>query len=204
MIINHYKEPFFHIVVNNVFSESVLTVIHEDINLLKSELKSEEHTSSATDDKGNYLKKTKGIFLYESENFEKLKIMDYVGDILKAISKSNWNNKSFHRMFKRSFWGSELLSRYTHGDYYTPHVDDGIFTMVTYFYDNYENITGGDLYFPEHDHLHKCKDNQSILFFSKEVHGVTPVKTDLKSNRYSITSFTAYESDIPKKLIIKN
>ena len=36
---------------------------------------------------------------------------------------------------------------------YKPHYDDGLFTLVTFLYDDYENRIGGDLYFPEHDYF---------------------------------------------------
>ena len=88
-------------------------------------------------------------------------------------------------------WGSKLINCYKKNDYYKPHVDYGIFSLIFFLWDNTSNFEGGDLFFPEYDYLHKCNNNCGILFFSKELHGVTPIiVNEEKSTRYSIVTFS--------------
>ena len=75
-------------------------------------------------------------------------------------------------------------------------------------WDDTSNFEGGDLYFPEYDYLHKCKSNHGMLFFSKELHGVTPIiVNDEKSTRYSIVTFSIMNEEnitSKKRNIIEN
>ena len=80
-----------------------------------------------------------------------------------------WKNQAFHRLYEEAIWTGFLLNHYERDDYYLPHTDDGLFTFITFLFDDCDNRVGGDLYFPEYDYLHECKNNQSILFLSNEV-----------------------------------
>lgn len=193
MIIRNKNEPFFHIVIDEIFSDSILPTIYEEINSLKNELKSGDMTKAALDSFGNSLKKNKGIFLVESKNYKNSKVISSIDASIKKISKcKNWENKTFCRMYNSVMWGGELLNCYDSSDYYMPHTDSGLFTMITFLYENHENgdLQGGDLYFPEYDYLHKCNNNQAIIFFSKELHGVTTFTSNKNCKRYSIVTFS--------------
>jgi len=196
MNIQHNDFPFYHIVIDEVFSKSILPSIYEEINLLKKEFKPPEFTESAKQN-GKILKKNKGIFLQESKIFGDLKIINHIDNISKKVGHdNNWKNKTFQRMYKTLMWGSDLLNHYSSDDYYLPHFDGGIFSMVTFLYENYDIHEGGDLHFPEHNYTHKCKNNQSIIFFAKEIHEVTKLKGDENINRYSIVTFSKYNEQL--------
>jgi len=197
MIIKNKNEPFFHIIVDEIFSHSVLPMVYEEINSLKNEFKSEDMTKPAVDNFGNSLKKNKGVFLAESKNYKNSKIISSINASIKEISKyKNWQNKTFCRMYNSAMWGSELLNCYSSGDYYMPHTDSGLFTMITFLYENHKNgdSHGGDLYFPEYDYLHKCNNNQAIIFFSKELHGATTFTCNKNCKRYSIVTFSQLDN----------
>lgn len=191
MKILHNDNPFFNISLENVFSAEELKIIFKEINELKEKFKDPNSTRSATIH-SEILKKNTGMFLVEYKNYENLKTIKIIDKSIKKIStNSNWENLAFKRIFNSLMWGSELINCYKKNDYYKPHVDDGIFSIIFFLWDNTSNFEGGDLYFPEHDYLHKCKSNHGILFFSKEMHGVTPIITnDEESNRYSIVTFS--------------
>ncbi len=188
MKIKYVEEPFFHIVVENTFSD--LNLIFNEMYLLKDKFLSPESSGGATFEGGEHKKKNKGLFLNGCKDYQSLKTVSNIREVILNINHSKeWKNRVFHRMFQYTGWTGYLLSHYESGDYYKPHYDDGLFTLVTFLFDDYENRIGGDLYFPEYDYLHKCKNNQSILFFSKEIHQVTTFKS--KNNRYSISTFSA-------------
>ena len=198
MKIIYNDNPFFHISLENVFSAEELKIIFKEINELKKNFKDPEFTGSASSN-FEILKNNTGIFLVEYENLKIIKIIDKC--IKKISTNSNWKNLAFKRLFNSLMWGSELINCYKKNDYYKPHVDNGIFSLIFFLWDNTSNFEGGDLFFPEYDHLHECKNNHGILFFSKELHGVTPIisKEEL-SKRYSIVSFsTIKEENITSK-----
>lgn len=194
MKILHNDIPFFHISIENIFSEENFNEIFDEIKSLKTEFKTEEFTRSSFLPNGKILKKNKGIYLDELENsssFESIKQMD---NILKKISiDKNWKNFTFKRIFNSLLWGNDHINYYEENDHYMPHTDMGVFTLIIWMYDDRIPFLGGNLYFPEYNFLHECKNNCGILFFSKELHGVTPI-TSCKNNygRYSIVSFSCY------------
>lgn len=198
MIIKHVKDPFYHIVIEEVFDALSLSAIYEEINHMKENLESEKFTGSATDIYNNTLKKNKGIFVSGNKKFQKLVLTSSIRNLIEENSnKKYWKNNTLHRIYKSLDWGSTLLNCYGKDDYYKPHIDDGIFTILIFIYQNYENKNiGGDLYFPEYDFLHRCNNNQSIIFLSKELHGVTPIVNDDFSNRYSIVTFSREKDKI--------
>lgn len=191
MNIIHNNQPFFHISLENIFSEKEWSDIYQELILLKPHFKTPEHTESATHNK-KFLKKNKGIFLLETKNIEESKIIPIVDNKIKDIKKSQWKVKALQRLFNCLMWGSDLINYYENNDYYMPHVDVGVFTLILWMWDKNLNFTGGDLYFPEHDYLHNCKNNHGIIFFSKELHGATTFKTNvLDDGRYSIVTFSS-------------
>ena len=197
MKIEHKELPFYHIELKNVFTESELKKIIQKIVSLKNNFKPPEDTGSAVDER-ELLKKNKGILLHECGcNI----IQNNIDNVLKDVNKKpSWKNLCFKRIFNKLEWGSDLVQCYENSDYYKPHVDDGIFTLIIWIYDGKKSVDGGDLYFPEYDYLHPCENNNGIIFFSKELHGVTTLNSDNNFSRYSITSFgiTTFSS-LPKE-----
>jgi hypothetical protein len=207
MRIIYNDNPFFHISLENVFSTEELKIIFKEINELKKEFKDPEFTGSANSN-SEILKKNTGIFLVEYKDYENLKTIKIIDKCIKKIStNSNWENLAFKRLFNSLMWGGELINCYKKNDYYKPHVDNAIFSLIFFLWENTSNFEGGDLFFPEYDYLYKCKKNHGILFFSKELHGVTPIiVNEDKSTRYSIVTFsiTKEKNITPKKRNIIN
>jgi hypothetical protein len=207
MKIIYNDNPFFNISLENIFSAEELKIIFKEINELKKYFKDPNFTVSASTHL-QVLKKNTGIFLVESEIYKNLKMIKIIDKYIKKISNNNsWKNIAFKRLFNSLMWGSELVNCYKKNDYYKPHVDYGIFSLIFFLWDNTSNFEGGDLFFPEYDYLHKCNSNCGILFFSKELHGVTPIiVNDENSTRYSIVTFstTKKENITPKKRNIIN
>jgi len=199
MKILHNNDPFFHISLENIFSEDRLKIIFKEINELKNNFENPESTGSSTYN-FEVLKKNTGMFLVKSENYENLKTIKFIDNCIKKISiTDNWKNTAFRRLFDSVIWGSELINCYKKNDYYKPHVDEGIFTLLFFLWERTSNFEGGDLFFPEYDYLHKCKNNHGILFFSKELHGVTPIISKEKiSTRYSIATFSILNTNPTK------
>jgi len=200
ILIEHKELPFYHIELKNVFSEYELKNLTQEIFSLKSNFKSPKDTSSAFDGK-KYLKKNKGIFLNENCDI----IRDGINNTLKNVYKNpDWKNFCFKRIFYKLRWDGSLLQCYKNSDYYEPHFDDGIFTLIMWIYDGNKNVSGGDLYFPEYDYLHPCENNNGIIFFSKELHEVTTLNSDDNFTRYSITAFSSLGNERIGRTLLEN
>tara|TARA_Y100000004_G_scaffold196879_1_gene268532 strand:- start:2739 stop:3383 length:645 start_codon:yes stop_codon:yes gene_type:complete len=191
MKIIHNDTPFFNISLENVFSDEELKIIFKEINELKPHFKEPDLTASASTH-SEFLKKNTGMFLLDSENYKILKTTKIIDKCIKLIgTDKSWKNNAFKRLFNSLMWGGELLNCYGKNDYYKPHTDEGIFSLIFFLWEKTSNFEGGDLFFPEYDYLHKCISNCGILFFSTEIHGVTPIEiNDEKSTRYSIVVFS--------------
>ena len=192
-----YKDnPFFNIFLENIFSAEELKIIFKEINELKKNFKGPNFTGSASTH-SKILKKNTGMFLSESQTYENLKTIKIIDKCIKKISINNsWKNITFKRLFNSLMWGGELVSCYKKNDYYKPHTDSGIFSLIFFLWDNTSNFEGGNLFFPEYDYLHKCNSNCGILFFSKELHAVTPIiVNEEKSTRYSIVTFSTMKKE---------
>jgi hypothetical protein len=214
MKIIHNNTPFFHITLKDVFSSEELKIIFKEIIELKQYFKSPNLTGSAS--RGNnyhheVLKKNTGTFLLKTneETYKNLKVINIIDDRIKEIGlNNNWNNFAFKRLFDSLIWGSELINCYKKNDYYRPHFDYGIFTLIFFLWEDNSTFNGGDLFFPEYDYLYECNSNHGILFFSKELHEVTPlISKDESVTRYSIATFSIQEEnnkDNPERNINKS
>ena len=74
MKILHNNDPFFHISLENIFSEDRLKIIFKEINELKNNFENPESTGSSTYN-FEVLKKNTGMFLVKSENYENLAVL---------------------------------------------------------------------------------------------------------------------------------
>ena len=194
MKITHKTNPFYHISLENIFTENDLFDIKAKLDRLKFQFKSGEYTGSSIEINGKIKKKNKGLFLLDCKNNSIINdfITNKIDNIIINVKTSRWKNFCFNRIYNKLEWGGDLIQYYGSDDYYEPHVDNGIFTMILWFYDDEKIISGGDLYFPEYDYLHQCKNNNGIIFFSNELHGVTTLKSKESFGRYSITTFSSF------------
>lgn len=80
---------------------------------------------------------------------------------------------------------SVIAAKYSEGDYYEPHFDHSMLTILCFFADDY--VLGGDLVL-EKSHKINFKHNRVVIIPGVIIHEVTPV---LAGNRYSITMFIA-------------
>jgi|ETNvirnome_6_100_1030635.scaffolds.fasta_scaffold02044_14 hypothetical protein len=189
MKVIHHNEPFLHVTLEDVFSSRELEIVHEEIKGLKQYFGNPDVTGTALSQDDEPLKKGDGIFLLQLD-YES-KITKFINKRIKQIGKSEWKNPTFRRVFHSLVWGNELLNCYKGNDYYKPHFDHGVLTLVFFLWEDTSTFDGGDLYFPEYDYIHKCNNNHAILSNSKEIHGVTPLVTkDETSTRYSIVTFS--------------
>ena len=78
------------------------------------------------------------------------------------------------------------------GDFYLPHVDASVYTVISYFWKEPKKFTGGNLKLKDFDIEIEVKNNMVIYMPSVYVHEVTPIVMEEKSlgyGRYSMSQF---------------
>lgn len=186
---------FEPLVKHDFFTEEELELIWCELKILARPhiLRDPQDTNSAEVD-GVLLKNNKGVFLDKfyldvtrSPAFEaSLKIFSGVteefADLCYVNSPVLQTRKS-----------SMLLSYYENSDYYLPHQDQSITTVLYWLCKEPRAFTGGDLFFPEIDLTVPFQNNTMVMFPSVAEHGVTAVNMDENapplSGRFVFTHF---------------
>ena len=93
MKIVYVEEPFFHIIVEETFSD--LDSIFNEVDMVKGELKDPRHTGGNLSVTGRTKKKNKGLFLNERKEYQYLKLVSGInGRSFTKIKTSNGMEES--------------------------------------------------------------------------------------------------------------
>lgn len=174
-------------VVENFYSPLDLRLIWRELEFLTSEfkLKLPEETGSATYNDGSFKKQNRAIFL--DSCFPNREVSDilrvnrgvFAADVVTELEKVN----TVFKVIRRCEKDTTLLSYYEDGDYYKPHSDKAMMTILSYFVKDESKVSGGELYFPEFDLTIEVKNNMVVFMPSHYQHEVKPVKCS--KNGYS-------------------
>jgi hypothetical protein len=203
MEIIYYKLPFEHIIIKDFFDSDELKEVNSEIdkiNNFKDILSNLLTSKSGTAKKEGILLAQRTAFFIEEifhQNFYKSKIYTHATKPFKEpLIKEISENSTFGVCLRSINFTSLLVSLYKDSDYYLPHPDKSLLTGTCFISRNIDNITGGELYFPEYDNFKILPEfNTFILFPSHTVHGVLPVNfidknTDKETVRISLNMFT--------------
>lgn len=206
MKIFYHKTPFEHVVIKNFFSSNELEEINSELDSIcgiKNITNIIKHGTAALN--GRYLAQRTAFFIDHifKNNLDKSKIYKYATKPIKPpLSIEISENSSFGTCLKSINNSCLLLSMYRDTDSYLPHTDTSLLTGISYITKNQNNITGGELYFPDFmDFKILPEYNTFVLFPSYIKHGVHPVNVIDKNKedtvRISLSMFT-YVLPLPK------
>ena len=186
--------PTPHLLLENVFTDDELESIWTELKFLRPNFLDASKTGSAKDeDNETLLKNNTGLFMYEL--YKNNSISPILNNVIKVAWYSSladyWYPLWIKSTYENTNWDSVLVSYYENGNYYHPHSDVSMFTMLIWLWKEPKKFLGGNLYFPNHDYIVECKNNCGIIFLSGEKHGVTPVElSEEEHGRYCITMFS--------------
>lgn len=197
------NKPFVQI--DNTYTQGELDGILLELEFLRVSggFLNPDKTESAVkiDGDGNkvYLKNNTGVFLDDVYRDRNTSIL------LKHNRKLFNTPLNLHELppvfkqFNRINWDSTLISYYTNQDYYKAHMDNAVFTMVTYLYKQPKKFLGGELLLPETGHVLEPVFNRTYIFPSYTTHEVTAVQMDQADaeqgyGRYCISSFLNFRT----------
>jgi len=191
------KEPFPHLIVENMYDNEELKLIWEELEFLNKpgKLKSPENYGAAKLD-GKYFTDAKAIVLdaaYMNRNTSNiLKINRKLFNYSKLYSELS----PYHIKFLYCNWDITKIRYYHDNEFYSPHCDAKFDTIAcTHFYKEPKKFNGGELFFPEYEYTIECKNNSCIIFPAYFMHGVSEVRIADENyysgfGRYCMTQFT--------------
>jgi len=197
------KDPFPHLIVENMYDEEELSLIWEELEFLnKPEKLQDPEIYSASKTKNEFDTNSKAIILdrvYTNRN---------ISNILR-INRKLFNYCKIYSdlspyYIKFAYCNTDLtkIRYYQDKEFYLPHCDDNFDTLAcTYFYKEPKKFDGGKLFFPEYNYSVECKNNSCIIFPSYFMHGVSEVRISDKNynsgfGRYCMTQFTNVRHNI--------
>lgn len=192
------KEPSGLVIVEDFYSELELKIIWSELETLTNQkhFLPPEKTGASTLPDGSYGKNNAGIFLdehyYEDRSKSGIlnlnrKIWSYLNSRMEKL-----DNDPILRYTLSANEDSTLISYYTNGHYYTPHIDKSSYTILTYFFKEPKKFSGGNFKLLDFDMEIEVKNNMVIFMPSTFSHEVTPVvmeKDEGCSGRYCMSQF---------------
>lgn len=197
-LVHELKEPFPHLIIENMYDDQELKLIWEELNFLTKpgKLLSPKHYGAVITEEGDSYTTALGIHLdqvYANRNISNIlqinrKLFNYT-QIYGKLSPH-------HIKFERSNHDITKIRYYHDGESYRPHADTSFDTLAcTYFHKTPKKFSGGELYFPDYDYQISCDNNLCIIVPSYFYHGVREIKISDNDyyagyGRYCMTQFT--------------
>jgi hypothetical protein len=196
IIIKNYS-PFPFLEIENMYNENELILIWQELDFLTHPIKLHppEETGTAKNKDGIILKNNVGLFLDKIYAERKISNILFVNrKLFTPEITDSFSDLSFgYQEIKHTNEDRTLISYYENNSYYKPHIDNAIYTAITWFFNEPKCFTGGDFYFSDYDHKIKIKDNMTIIFPSFVKHSVDDVSMNqnlpIGNGRYSMSQF---------------
>lgn len=187
----HRVKNLSYILVDEFFDVDELADVVQEVKDLKRFSLPASKTFTGKDDTG-FKKTGKGLFLDKLyvENRSSSAILTYNRKIFNP-ELTNYAEKfdSFFGFIGESNFDSSLLNYYTSGQEYRPHKDDARISVITFL--RHGDFSGGELVFPDQDHVVEFVHNRAVIFPSCATHGAMPVEG--QGERISIAQFIEWK-----------
>ena len=195
------------LVIKNLYTQDELFLIQKELDYLWYSMafnRSEEYLNVAKLNDGTVLGKRGGVWLdyhYQDRGSSNILRLNRKPFSNEDISNTFANLNPYHYHYLKLDFDNTLLQYYENSDYYKPHTDHAVFTLVTWFFREPKNFTGGKFKFTDMNFELEIENNMCVIFPSFLWHEVEEV-TMIEKNKYepygrfSMTQFLTYD---PKK-----
>lgn len=212
MKFNYIADGIDAVVIDDFYNTHQLEEIMTELKWLTkpSVMRPPEHLSSASDGK-TLLTSKKGVFLETIfANWEHSSLIKYPIENFKnqeVVNKLLDYNSLFRILFHCES-RTHLLSYYENSDFYRPHIDNTVFTILNYFFTEPKQFSGGDITLYSGTNKKQAdieiKNNRVVLIPGCTSHEVKEITSNLKNNlggggRYCNAIFLNLRGDPPKK-----
>lgn len=187
-------------VVEDAYDEFELKDIWKELTTLTNnkQLQPAIKTGPSRDFIGRPQKENWGLFL--EEYYPNRIYSDILRINRKVFSLVNYEfeqSNLFFRYILNCNSDVTLISYYENGGFYKPHRDSSVYTVLSYFYKEPKQFTGGNLKLIDFDIEIEIKNNMMIYLPSVYTHEVTDVSMESTSNcsgRYCMSQFLFVEN----------
>jgi hypothetical protein len=214
MEFNYIADGIDAVVIDNFYTEEQLKEIMIELKWLtkNSIMQAEDKLSSAMDPiDRQFITSKKGIFL--EDVFKNDKHSALIKFSIDNFTKDNVKNKllefnPLYKIFYNVDARTNLLSYYENSDFYRPHTDSTVFTILNYFFNEPKKFTGGDLKLYGFNNKKEAdielRNNRVVIITGNTFHEVMPIKSELNNSfsgdgRYCNAIFLNMRGDPPQK-----
>lgn len=185
------------VIVENTYDSSEQQKIWEDIEIIRQQnlMKSPKDTGGAKNYfTGSYVKNNYGTYLNSLHNTGVIKhILPLSEKIFShpTIVEAVVSLGPVYELYRQINNSGNLISYYEDSDFYDAHIDQSVFTVLTWWYREPKMWNGGILKFTDMNLEIDPNYNRTIIFPSCFRHEVSPVEMQKgsTSGRYTVSHF---------------
>ena len=186
------------VVVDDFYNDDELKKQMSEAVFLTDKMWEPGMTGGAVDKFGKVMKGNAGIWTNavfsrpEMSNIEEVNKKLFTDEFIDLVKNEHY----FFEYLYETNAKSTLISYYENEDYYSPHRDHGLITVLSWLYQEPKRFSGGDLTIEDEVTI-ECKHNRLAIFPSLLYHGVSSVSLseEYKNQylgRYTIAQFISY------------
>lgn len=192
----HYKKKngFEYAIVNNFYTHDELQAIRQELVNISPYAKPENAGPARTDD-GKSLNTSSNLWLDDlyTTNRNQSAILNlnrklFSPDLVEPLIKKS----AYYGHIKYCNLDYTLINYYDDAKEYKPHIDESIFTVITFF--KFGNFIGGELSFPDYDISIEPVENTMVIFTGCVFHQAHKVIAEsANACRVSMVQFLGYK-----------
>lgn len=189
--VNYFQEPFEFFTFENFFTENQLKDVWKELDYITSNdlaiTENQSTVGTAQDpETKERLAKRSGLFLEQlfTRFRESSKIYQHIKENVLVNTKlvESFPKSTLMAYLPHTNSDALLLSFYNDGDYYKPHSDTSVMTLIIYLWKGEKTYQGGELSFEDEDIIFDPDYNEAILFPGCRPHAVEKIISDGKKD----------------------
>lgn len=200
--VTYEKNPYDHIIIDNVFENQELEKIFYELDFLTcSDLLNHSNSSvSNVDKKNNFFCNLDDLYAHTKVS----PLVNLSNKLLQTEYVDQFSNFSHSFKFLHLVnFQNNFLSYYENNDYYNSHVDNSVITFLFYFRKKEDAFSGGELILDDQKFI-EPKNNRCVIFTGCSKHSSSPVKLLQKNTlstqgKYCFAKFLTIDPNKDKK-----
>jgi len=197
------------VVIDNFYTEDQLKLINIELKwLCKKSIMSSDKESlvpAVHPDSGEIMTKKSGVFLeavFKNWNHSALISFGFEQTNTEEFRTNLLKYNGLFKLFFHCNIRNHLLSYYENSDYYKPHIDSSIFTILNYFNIEPKQFSGGELVLHNATNSKQAtieyRNNRTVIIASCTMHEVKPIVSNMSNSlsgygRFCNSVFIGYE-----------
>ncbi len=189
MQFNYIQDGIDALVVDGFYSEDQLKEINIELQwLTKSSILTDESKLASAVVDGQVQTSKTGVFL--EDVFKNWRHSALISHLMKNIGSEPFVSKllEINPLYKTLLYcnsRSHLLSYYENSDYYKPHTDMAVYTILSYFTKEPKQFTGGEIVLKSNNSTKEATievtNNRVVIIASCTLHEVKPIVSSMNN-----------------------